>query len=56
MDKRREAWNTVVERGKEDYKKGEETIRDAGVRPKEFASQRQNAVEEATNEPSRSHG
>ena len=30
LDKGQEAWDTVVERGKEFYEKGEEVVRDAG--------------------------
>lgn len=39
LDKGQEAWDTVVERGKEFYEKGEEVVRDAGRSAREFAKQ-----------------
>jgi gas vesicle protein len=39
LDKGQGAWDTVVERGKEFYEKGEEVVRDAGRSAKEFAEQ-----------------
>ena len=39
LDKGQEAWDTVAERGKEFYEKGEEVIRDAGQSAKDFAQQ-----------------
>ena len=39
LDKGQEAWDTVVERGKESYEKGEAVVRDAGRSAREFAKQ-----------------
>ena len=36
-DKGHEAWDTVVDRGKDFYEKGEEVVRDAGRAAREFA-------------------
>lgn len=46
MEKGQEAWDTTVERGKEYYDKGEETIREVGRSGKEFARQGQEAMKE----------
>lgn|SRR5689334_2019108 len=40
-----EAWDTAVERSMEYYKKGEETIRDAGRSAKDFAKQAQDVAQ-----------
>jgi gas vesicle protein len=47
LDRGQEAWDTVVERGKEFYEKGEEVVRDAGRSAGEFATRGQEAVKEA---------
>ena len=39
LDKAQEAWDTVVERGKESYEKGEAVLRDAGRSAREVAKQ-----------------
>ena len=47
LDRGQGAWDTVVERGKEFYEKGEEVVRDAGRSAGEFATRGQEAVKEA---------
>ena len=47
LDKGQEAWDTVVERGKEFYEKGEEVVRDAGRSAKEFAKHLQDMASQA---------
>jgi gas vesicle protein len=47
VEKGQETWDTVVERGKEFYEKGEGVIRDAGQSAREFATQGQEVVKDA---------
>ena len=47
LDKGQGAWDTVVERGKEIYEKGEEVVRDAGRSAKEFAKHLQDMASQA---------
>jgi gas vesicle protein len=45
MDMGQEAMDTAVERGKQYYRKGEDTVRDMGRSAKEFAKQAQDLAE-----------
>jgi gas vesicle protein len=48
-----DAWDTVVERGKEFYEKGEEVIRDTGRSAREFAKQEAKQGREAVKDAGR---
>lgn len=47
MDKGQEAWDSVVDRGKEFYEKGEELVRDAGRLAKDSPTQTPDVAHEA---------
>jgi len=52
----RAAWDTAVERGKEFYDKGQDTVQEAGRSAREYAQSGKEALREATRETSKGRG
>ena len=56
VERGHEAWDTAVERGKEYYDKGQDTLYEAGRAAKEFAKQGQDKMAEMGKEATHSRG
>lgn len=50
MERGRAAWDTAVERGKEYYEKGQETMQDVGRSAREFAQSGKETLREGANQ------
>jgi len=53
MDRGKAAWDTAVERGKEYYEKGQDTLQEAGRSARDFAQSGKETFREATREASK---